>query len=591
MPGTARHLRSESAAALRCARVLLCCALSGMLPLASPAAELVQIDGLRGELLDNAEAYLGYAGESCGSPEWRLQSRLARGPDRIREALEAYGYYSPVITSASETVDGCLQARFSVDPGSPVLYRNVDIALDYTGDMAVWRPLISANPFTQGAVLKHSEYDAYKQRFNATARRYGYFDGAFTSSEILIYPAELAADITLRFNPGTRYRFGATRIQQDVVTDELVERFVAFSPDDPFDGEAVTELYEALLLTNYFATVDVRSEPRDDGSHLADIVIDATAAKPTTWTAGLGFGTDTGPQVRLGYLNRRVNRSGHQWSVSGSASRIIKQAGVNYRIPLADPRAEWLSFDGGYRDEDTDTLDSKQLKTGVKRLQRRGTSWLETRFFDIVDERYVVGEQSGDAFYMAPGVSWSRTESNGLARPGKGFRISFQVSGTAEAIGSTLSFVQGIASAKFIRTLPLGIRVLARADAGTTWVDDFQELPASLRFFAGGDFSVRGYDYKTLGPRDNTGEVVGGDNLLTFSIEADRIIRNNWAVAVFADGGNAFDDYADINLKFGAGAGIRWFSPVGPIRFDLAFPLANDATDDFRVHVTLSPDL
>lgn len=571
--------------------VLLACVAALALTGTAAADDLYEIAGLEGELLTNAEAFLGYSAESCDSPSWRLQSRFARGAERIREALEAYGYYDSTITESATVVDGCLRARFSVDPGPPVLYRSVEVRVDSAEDSAMWQRLVDASTLQRGGQLRHAEYDTYKQRFTATARRYGYFDAGFTTAELLIYPEDNAADIRLHFSPGPRYRFGATVIRQDVVSDDLVTRFIEFDPGDPFNADVVAELYDALLLTNYFGALDVRSSARDDGSTIADVIIEANAAKPTTWTAGLGFGTDTGPQFRLGYLNRRSNRSGHQWGVSGSASRIIKQAGINYRIPLAEPRAEWLSLDAGYRDEDTETLVSRQLKTGIKRLQRRGSKWLEAQFIDVVDERYTVGEQSDDVFYIAPGISWSRTKSSSVARPAEGFRLSFQVSGTAEAIGSSLSFLQSIASAKIIHTLPLDVRVLARADVGATWVDEFQELPASLRFFAGGDFSVRGYDYKTLGPSDGSGEVVGGENLLTMSIEADRIFHENWAAAVFVDAGNAFNDASSVDLQVGAGAGVRWFSPVGPIRFDIAFPFSTDAPDDFRLHISLSPDL
>jgi translocation and assembly module TamA len=102
---------------------------------------------------------------------------------------------------------------------------------------------------------------------------------------------------------------------------------------------------------------------------------------------------------------------------------------------------------------------------------------------------------------------------------------------------------------------------------------------------------VRGYDYKSLGPRDSTGAVVGGKHLVTGSLEIEQQVSGPWSAAVFVDTGNAFDDYADINVATGVGAGIRWFSPLGPIRLDVAVPLANDAPDNFRIHVTLGPDL
>jgi translocation and assembly module TamA len=112
-----------------------------------------------------------------------------------------------------------------------------------------------------------------------------------------------------------------------------------------------------------------------------------------------------------------------------------------------------------------------------------------------------------------------------------------------------------------------------------------------VRFFAGGDVSVRGYAYNSLGPTDPLGAVIGGSNLLVGSVEIDQQIAGNWAIAAFVDSGNAYDKIKDFDPATGVGAGIRWFSPLGPIRIDIAVPLEKDAPDDYRLHITLGPDL
>jgi translocation and assembly module TamA len=138
---------------------------------------------------------------------------------------------------------------------------------------------------------------------------------------------------------------------------------------------------------------------------------------------------------------------------------------------------------------------------------------------------------------------------------------------------------------------PLGEanRLLARADLGFTLKEDFEELPASVRYFAGGDNSVRGYGFETLGPTNEEGDVIGGSYLATFSVEFDRLISKKWSVAAFVDTGNAFDSL-DFDFKTGVGLGLRWYSPLGPIRLDVAHPL-DDPDRDYRLHITLGPDL
>jgi translocation and assembly module TamA len=109
-----------------------------------------------------------------------------------------------------------------------------------------------------------------------------------------------------------------------------------------------------------------------------------------------------------------------------------------------------------------------------------------------------------------------------------------------------------------------------------------------VRFFAGGDNSVRGYKFESLGPEDETGKVIGGSGLLTASFEYEHPLINRWSIAVFVDSGNAFTG-SRFEPKTGAGVGARWQSPLGPVRIDLAFPLDDD--EDARLHVSLGPDL
>jgi translocation and assembly module TamA len=172
-------------------------------------------------------------------------------------------------------------------------------------------------------------------------------------------------------------------------------------------------------------------------------------------------------------------------------------------------------------------------------------------------------------------------------------------------LGSDTDFAQAWVSAKHINgfgplfgVVPLlGLsraRLLLRAEAGLTEYADFDELPASIRFFAGGDSSVRGYDYQSLGPTDDNGDVSGGPQLLVGSAEVDYRVWRKWAVAAFIDAGNAFylDDtpsFGDINFARGVGVGLRWLSPLGPIRFDVAKAL--DVNQSVRFHLSMGPDL
>ncbi|HXV14772.1 MAG TPA: BamA/TamA family outer membrane protein, partial [Candidatus Krumholzibacteria bacterium] len=120
------------------------------------------------------------------------------------------------------------------------------------------------------------------------------------------------------------------------------------------------------------------------------------------------------------------------------------------------------------------------------------------------------------------------------------------------------------------------------------WTPSFRELPPTIRFFAGGDNSVRGYDYQSLGPLDDAGYVIGGRLLLTTSAEIQVPIKGKFGLAGFYDAGNAFAHAGEGTMEQGVGSGLRWQSPVGPIRLDLAYAIHHDS---WQVHFTMGPDL
>jgi translocation and assembly module TamA len=576
---TARRLLAAGAAAL--------CLLGG-----GTAWSEVVVDGVNGAERDNVLALMQLDDESCDAPEWRIRRLYEQAATEVRDALEAFGYYLATVQRSLEIDEECWRATFTIVPGPATVVRTIDVQLRGAGERDdVFRGLLTRSPLAPGLRLRHADYNAYKKRFVDLANRRGYFDGAFEVSRLDVYPDEAAADVTLIFVTGERYRFGAVTLDQDVVDDELLRRFVGFAPGEPYDAALIAAFYEDLLLTSYFETVDIRTAPRPAPDLDVPVNVRLTGASPRTYTAGVGYGTDTGAKLRAGYINRRRNRAGHQTEARASVSQVLSEVGLSYRIPLNDPRAEWLNFDAGYQYEDTDTLRSKEAKLGVKALKRRGSSWLETRFIDLSYEDFEVGTDFGTSFLVLPGISWSQTRVSGLPRPLNGHRLNLQFKGTTKLFGSDAQFLQAGLFGKLVRPLWAGARVLARGETAVTIKQRFSDLPASVRYFAGGDVSVRGYDYKALGPVDDTGAVIGGSHLLVGSIELDQRVRDNWSIAAFSDVGNAFEDFDAMDLKTSVGGGLRWYSPLGPIRVDIAFPLDSDAPDDWRLHISLGPDL
>ena len=188
-----------------------------------------------------------------------------------------------------------------------------------------------------------------------------------------------------------------------------------------------------------------------------------------------------------------------------------------------------------------------------------------------------------------PGTLWTRTRADDPILPTRGSFVSADLHGSAEALGADTRFVRVRLDGRIVRPLRATGRLVARATVGTTAVDDFDLLPASERFFAGGDQSVRGFDLNSLGPRNAEDQVVGGRHLLAGSFEYEHRLRGPWGIAAFVDAGNALDRFGD-ELEYGAGLGGRYRTPLGMLRVDLAVPLT-DGGEGLHVHFAFGPEL
>ena len=378
-------------------------------------------------------------------------------------------------------------------------------------------------------------------------------------------------------------------LHQDVLSDELAHSYIAFKAGDPYDARVLTMLYVSLADSGYFDTIDVRPREPDRAARAIPVDITLTGARRKQLSYGIGYSTDTGPRFRFSRNYRRFNEQGHQFGVSAQLSPVISEFQASYRIPFGDPRKEWVAFDAGIKSEDTDTSTSDSLELGARRVVVRPGNWTRTQLLTLLVEDFKVGAQEGRGRLLLPGIDWTRVLADNNIRPKRGSKISLLVQAGADALGSEENLVQVIARGKWIWSTQKTSRFIVRGELGAMAAPQFEELPPSVRFFAGGDNSVRGYDFESLGPTDSTGQVVGGPSLATASFEFEHPVRAKWSIAAFVDSGNAFERGA-FHAKTGAGLGARWQSPLGPIRIDIAHPFSDPDTS-WRLHINLGPDL
>lgn len=569
----------------RLLKLLLCCGL-----VATARADIV-FQGLNTQQEINARALSPLASTTCETARWRVE-RLFRDADKgVRKSLEALGYYSPEISkSLSFPSEGCWQAVFTVVPGEPVRLRNIDVTLlgDIDKDPAFLKR-IEPSALTAGHILNHGLYEDYKRLLLGGALASGYFDADLTLSEVIVDPDTRTADVKLQIDGGSRYRFGPTTFTTGILDQSLLQGYNDIQQGAWYDASAINDLYEGLSGSNYFSSVSIKAEPDETTAGEVPVIVTLLPSPRKHYTAGIGFSSNTGPQGKLSYADIRRNSKGHQLEGRLFMSDVNQELSASYRWPRKNPRSEWLSVFGGVQREQTDTSDLDKINIGIRQTRSVNKNWLETRYITAATEKFTIGLQESTSHLIIPGITWSSSEGRVIGRVLNGKHISLDIRGANQMLASDTSFLQVTGTAKWIFRAGEKGRVLTRFSAGTTLKESFRELPASVRYFAGGDNSVRGYGFETLGPTDDLGNVIGGSHLAIASIEFDRLVAEKWSVAAFVDTGNAFDTSV-FKMATGVGLGLRWYSPVGPIRVDIAHPI-DDPNRQFRLHITLGPDL
>ncbi|MBG33869.1 autotransporter assembly complex protein TamA [Alcanivorax jadensis] len=538
---------------------------------------------------DNIRALVDLSRYPCEPPTAQYGLIRRQILANSQQALQAMGYYESTLSLSTDREDGCVRVTLDVDTGPAVILQRADIRIG--GDAAndpVFNQLVANAQLAIGQRLQHDQYTALKKNLQQHLISRGYVQGTLTRHRLSVDTRKRLATMTLHVDSGPRYDFGAITITGSELKDKLVNAYLGFTQGEPFNSKQLLETQQAFLGAGYFSAVRVQKGTPDDSTRTIPVSITLTDNNRWSLLAGVGASTDTGPRVRLGVENRRVNRAGHRFRAETEVSQVQQGAGASYQIPLKDPQRERLDFHTSYVNEVTDSKDNERWTTGADYIVELQNRWVTTTSLTYLRETYEIAEEVDQAELIIPGFQLSRVKANDPIYPSFGWRLSSKIRFANRNLSSTASFVQLTGNGKILFPL-LGGRVLVRGDLGYTEVTDVRELPASIRFFAGGDSSVRGFAYESLGPRADNGEVIGGRHLATGSLEYDHPITEKWHLAVFTDGGNAFNDFDDFEIRRSAGFGIRWRSPLGPIRLDLA--RAVDEQREWRLHLSMGPDL
>lgn len=512
--------------------------------------------------------------------------------NKARNALQALGYYQPALTLIEDQKGKTL----TIDLKQPVLWHSSSIVLKCENENEVMSQLITKHPFIKGKIVNHSDYSQFKSKVQRQAQELGLLDTTFTKSALNVDIANQQANVEWVINCGARYTIKNITIEGTVLSHDLVNSYSTIHQGDAYNQLDIIASQQALNRSGFFKSVVV-DQTVDHVTKTVDVNLSILDTEKYELKTLLGYGTDTGGKLGVSWRNRRVNSKAHQYVASIDFNRIkLDDADFNaafqYQIPLEKASSQWIN-QVSYQEKDEEIGRSKIFTLESVVINKLNPHWTSQWSVAMAQEKLESEADVNQSLkYIVP--SWQLTYYS-VTDPFtavEGWRWQSTMRFSSEQLSDPdISFLQTDQKVKRIWSLNDDWRLLLRARVGTTLMDteDFnRSMPSTYRFFAGGDVSVRGYKHQSLSPTDN--EVsIGGKHILSSGLEVDYLFYESFRWAIFTDQGNAFNDWKDFEIQKSVGTGLRWVTPIGAIRLDIAKAL--DGNKAWRFHITIGPDL
>lgn len=515
-----------------------------------PQENTYQITGLPPNILENVQNRLKASG--TGLTEKTEKEMIL--------AIQPYGYFHAKINIIPNTNSN---KHYHVDLGPPMRIQNTEIKIIGAGEGNInIQDALKKNTLLKiGKIFKTPAYNKMQVLMFTLAHNNGYVKAEMIRHEVYVNLEKNQATVYLTLNTGPLFYFGTTTFSPSPYNTEFLNRFVPFKDGQIYSPTTVQKLQESFLNSKYFSSASVT--PKIDQANTNDMIpvmIDTEAVKSQQYNFGVGYGTNTGARTSIGVDLYRVTDTGQHFSTLMNFSEINTNITTKYYIPGQRPDINQYvlgTYLGEFRPE-TGRAYTKQVFTGYE--TKFNDLWSSSSYLNFMHERFMLDDdpyRTTDLVY--PSFNISRLSSDNAINPEKGSRVTLDTS--VGVPGSEEEFLQSELSAKWIYPPTKNSFLILRGNLGTTYANDYLEkFPLSMRFFAGGYNSVRGYSYQSLGP---------GKYLKVGSAEIQQRIYDQFYTGVFIDEGNASNSVTQ-PLERGIGLDFIYRTSVGPLSIDIA---------------------
>jgi len=516
--------------------------------------------------------------------------------NKARSALQALGYYQPILTLTDNNQGNRPAKALTVDLQAPVRWHNVSLTFDCENVPTELSKLVEHHPFAKDKIVNHGDYSQFKSSLQRQAQELGLLNSSFAVSALKVDIGQLKADVNWLFNCGARYKINKVTIEGTVLSHDLVNRYSKIQTGQYYNQPDIIASQQALNRSGLFKSVVV-DQSIDHTAKTVDVSLSILDSDKYELKTFLGYGTDSGGKLGVSWANRRVNSRAHQYIASLDFNKVKLDiadihATFQYQIPLEKASSQWInqvSYEIKNEEIGRSKIFTLESVLANKINDHWASQWSITMAQEQLDSNADV-DQSLEYIVPSWQLNYYSVTDPFSALEGWRWQSIFRFSGE-QLSDPNITFLQTDQRLKRIWSINSDWRLLLRARLGSTWMDtdDFnRSMPSNYRFFAGGDVSVRGYKHQSLSPVEDD-VLIGGKHIFSSSIEVDYLFNDDFRWAVFTDQGNAFNDLRAWKLHKSVGTGIRWVTPIGAIRFDVAKAL--DGDKGWRIHVTIGPDL
>lgn len=542
----------------------------------------IVIHGLEGAELKNANSristLLTYYRQN--GDQSNVTDIAKRGPEEIKQALQPFGYYKATVRVSSGYAEDKRVYTYTVTKG-PAL-RITHLSVNVVGEgRNNYKIHVASNaiPLKANQVLTTIDYEKAKSDLLNAANGEGYIKANFSKASIVIDLKTYQSTVTLSLDTGRRYYFGNTLFEPSEYASAFLYRFLNYHVGEPYNSDKVANLEQSMSESSYFDTVSIAPHIEQANDQSVPITIQTSLPKSQRYTMSLGYGTFTGPRIATGVSFRRVTNTGQHFDMNLQLASVLSIFSAKYYIPGSNPLTDNWLFGTDYKVFDPKNGQSESVSAlfgFIKTVKRIRTSLT----MNYLRERFdVQKEPERHSHLLYPNLTLSYVKTDDPVDPTYGYSFNVMAQGASDRIFSTNSFAQTDIKGKVLVSPLSFAKIIVRAEVGYTVVEDLNRLPLTMRFYAGGMNSIRGFPDSSIGP---------GRYLQTGSIEYQNKLYGQLYGAVFYDIGAASNHFGTPVNK-GVGVGLVYYTVVGPVKIYLGRAISKKS-QPYDIEFSLGPE-